>query len=412
MTSKEKESPTEVAEEESSSGQDSVESESSENKNADADSSKSSLIPTRLQPAVDTVVAEANPLLVASSSPLYQLDFIAFRRLGVATLVLQALSTIAFSWYAWHIENPIIGFATLFILHPWFLLTSWKTAIAYTDNCFLYRVSCILTLISMNPYILYTYPDTDTEANDWRWIAVSLAGHVFCLAVLLGSLEVVGMSLRQSMVHDQERLDSILLESLAMSIKAGLIVIYLEAQAVSGVGGKSVQEMLNAIGILKNRDESDPAEYSYEEYMEATEVFQGSLDAYKATTSGGTLFAFLFISFVVTYVASLSLTDVATLRFSVSEGIVVIAAVVLAVVALVFLGVLSTPVGTVQTAYVAFPALIEAATLTAAVCCGVIAHSIAKGRHPYHHHRCAQHLNFSNIQQGQQESIPFMSEEA
>ena len=117
-------------------------------------------------------------------------------------------------------------------------------------------------------------------------------------------------------------------------------------------------------------------------------------------------------SFVLGPVACLSFADIATLRFTVSEGVVVTMAAFVAFFSLISLGSKSEPTGETKFARdTTVLYIIATASLVAVVYCGFIAHSISKGKHPYYNDRRRAQKRYGTLnEQDENESIIFGNE--
>ena len=317
-----------------------------------------------------------------------EMDINSFRRLAIGLLFLQALATVIFSWHAWRIQNVFSVTCVFGILHLWFAITTWKATMAHSKNINLFRASVLLGAIAGNPIFMM---NTDYVLVN---LAIGVGFNVSCWL----SAEITAKSWRKVVTCQKQR-NEIACRSLEISLKSGLVVIYLVSQAIAGIGGKSSADVDEAYAILRLEEESVNAT----EYSSAQEIHQNTTEANKALLSGATMNLFIVISFVLLHVAQISLSDVAKLRFTITETITAISALLMLLLTLIRLGILSTYTGGDEFQYSSAVKgsiwfLIVIFGIFGVIGSAFLSRKISKSEHPYYPARAARSA-FSTIQE-------------
>lgn len=197
--------------------------------------------------------------------------------------------------------------------------------------------------------------------------------------------------------------------SLITSLKASLVIIYLQADALTGFGATSRGEISK---ILSADDEANTANtnatiYATEEKLEAEWIYEGFLNAMKAMVAGGTLNLFTLITVVMVQTAHISFEDVMRRRIILSEGILAVLTALSVVATLIYLGLLQGKVYQYLHAFWIPFVVVIVVSLTLS---GMITRSISSGDHPYYRRRKRRWLDNTENQkhQQQEEQMPIL----
>ena len=300
-----------------------------------------------------------------------------FRRLATSLLLLQVLSTIGFSWYTWYRDNGMLEFATTYIWQIWFLVTIWKTTIAYQDRRY-YLFSASIMAVSWNGIVL--------EAHVPRMsFGVPLFARCLLLTVSLVTFELIHRCLRRLYTDRQQHtLNAIAISSVRASAKVGLLVLYLQADTLSGMGRYSFEEIETAAIFAREpptllNNNTTPYYYTLE-HKEADDISEAVSHGLKAALAGGTLNMVQLFSFILFQVAQLDIADVLEGRILLVEALLVLAVSLLALSTVVFV---AAHESLNHITYKLGMYFFAAMALLGISSGGMIVHCITKGTHPF-----------------------------
>jgi len=332
-----------------------------------------------------------------------------FRQLGVSILILQGLSTMAFCTYAFHIENHVVINTTTSIFHPWCVITCWIMAVPYAENSVLFRVSWVIFMVSIGSVFLVDGRMFGQEPS--KSYAMHLPVAVLVVSVFWGMMERVAQNVRRRQQLQQWQLNTMALASLDSSWKASLILVYLLATAIGGLGGRSIDEIQNASELLQydatisSKGEEEELTLTYlNDKIKASQVMEDYLDTLRANTAGSLLNMYLVFSFVLVSVAHVSTVDVLQRRVTLPEGMALAAMLLLVMVTLIYLGVTTYYHGMDSPTEVVAIFVSMITLVIILICCERIAHSIGRNtnHHPYfgERQRRVDYIQQYRMQQG------------
>lgn len=289
-----------------------------------------------------------------------------FSRFMLSVIVVQALVAIGSSWYSWHIQNLNVAYSFLLIFQLWFGEVCWLASIPYFDETKIFlRTSFVIFILSMNPYL----QDTD--------IALVIPLNVMCFASILVAAECAAKCLAKEYgsSDSQSQLNRTVVALLTTAFKASLVVVYLQAEAFSGLQD-SLQAQRDSMDIVLTENATIPLQ----DKLEAEIVFNNYQAMERAVVSGGALNSFFFLSVVLIRIAYISLEDIMSLRITISEGVLMLFTATLLVAVLVVVGV---PIRITSANTVSGMFLLVGIN----VCNWRICRTILTGTHPYHQRR-------------------------
>ena len=307
---------------------------------------------------------------------LNQMDVRFFRRLGVALLILQVLGTVAFTCYAWHIENVLVIVSLAYIFHPWCVMTLLVIAIPYPKNSFLFRMSSIIFIISVRITLVdhERFFGQPMITRDYVfWVINTLF-----LLMSWGVIEIVARSCRHVMT-EQWQLNASAITSLGASFKTFWLVAFLLPAAIGGLGGRSYTEIVEIGDAVDpsqcdaDTNEEDLTIACLHDRMTTAQILEGYDQLMRAITFAATTHTSLLFTFVLVSLAPLSFLNVLQGQVTPTEGIALFAILALGVNTLIQLNVILSGLETVSIL----------CSLIVFLCCGQIALSILRDQHPY-----------------------------
>jgi len=302
---------------------------------------------------------------------LNQLDVRFFRCLGVALLVLQVLATVAFTCYAWCIENTLVVDSAACVFHPWCVVTSLAIAIPYPANSFLFRMSSIICMLSTHA----VWVDCERFCGE-RAVAGWLAGAFSAIFLLMswGVTEIVARSCRHVMT-EQWQLNAWAIAPLGVSFKTFWLVAFLLPAAIGGLGGRSWSETQDALDVSQcdaDTNEEDLTIACLHDRMTTAEILDGCEQTARAITFATATHTSLLFSLVLVSMAPLSSLNVLQGQVAPTEGIALFAIFALGVNTLTVLsaGCWASHLVSILCSLIVF------------LCCGKIALSILRDKDP------------------------------
>lgn len=295
--------------------------------------------------------------------------------LGIVVLLLQALAVVVFSVYSWSVQNFMVGISGWWGVGLWLGVVQWKLTLAYRSHRWLTQASSVLLLLSFNPMLQFR--------DDPR--VGGFTGALVCWLVL-GSLAVgicywtwsqLCRCVQTVLVPDQGERNQVVMASLMPSLKASIVIVYVQAEALARIGNNSLQDFGDAQDVL-----DDPTQ-SWEDHHQAEELFRDLNEGARAIVAGLTLNASLYFAFVLAQTCFLQMNDVVTWQLTTWEKVLLASVAMTVLDAVVFLGVLGSTTGSTWTNWSVFLALLHLALFSGLVASGMIARSILRGRHGY-----------------------------
>ncbi|CAB9530600.1 expressed unknown protein [Seminavis robusta] len=252
----------------------------------------------------------------------------------------------------------------------------------YAENAYLHRASAVLVLLASNTMFV---PDPASPRG--RTILALCTTRLIGVMVAVIVMEMSGKCLRQTVFEDQDAFNLLAVTTILTNIKASLVIVFLLADAVGSLANsRTWLDVTKSYEVLQQL-EGDDSPYVTSEQKMAEQVFEETVRGFQAVFAGGTLNLTLFISFVLSSIARLSILDVAELKVTFVEGLVGVASLTLIFLTLISLGFLQAHQGADLATLNAFFTSMWLSGFVSVVGCGIIARSISKGCHPYFEQR-------------------------